>query len=115
MSNKGKTFTHKDLPRRTQQRIEKKQVNEAELKKLDAWLAAQTARNAIVAYDGDTPLIAEEVNERAVRKHATLNGAIDPAVLSLLRSVSALPDDQRYAVLAAFDKKGDLKHPFKKA
>lgn len=115
MSNKGKTFTREDLPRLTQQRIKNKQVGEAELKQIDDWLAAQTERNKIVAYEGDTPLIAEEIAERAIREHAKDDsGAIDPTVLSLLRSLDALNDTQRRQVLGAFDETRALVLPFKK-
>jgi len=112
MSNKGKTFTRADLPRMTQLRIKNKQVGEAELKAIDDWLDAQTARNKIVAYDGETPLIAEELHERSMRLHATVNGAIDPAVLALLRALDALSPLQRSYVLGAFDDQDNLVLPF---
>jgi hypothetical protein len=118
MSNKGKTFTAADLPRITQQRLGKTgQVSPEEKKQLEAWLAAQTERNRIVAYDGEVPLIAEELEERALRVHANQHdgSGIDSQVLSLLRMVMALTAEQRAAVLGAFDKKGALKIPFDKA
>lgn len=116
MSNKGKTFTHADLPRVTQQRIANKQVNKAELEHIDAVLKRHTERNRIVAtMDDGTPLIAEEVTERAMREHARLSdGSIDPRAISLVRMLVDSDPTTRDRVLLAFDKKGALKLPFKK-
>jgi hypothetical protein len=116
-SNKGKVFTEADLPRITQQRIKNKQVGKDEVAKIKAWLDAQTERNKIVAkMDDGTPLIAEELTERAMRQHAAaIGGEIDSRALSLLRMLVDSTQEQRAAVLAAFDKKGNLTLPFKKA
>lgn len=115
MSNKGKVFSDADLPRQTQQRIKNKQLHPGEREQLTAWLTDQTERNKIVAWDGDTGLIAEELTERAMREHAKTDaGAIDPAVLSLLRSLSALEPQQRRNVLDAFDEDAALRIPFGK-
>ena len=112
MSIKGKKFSHADLPRLTQQRITNKQLSDKELAKISAHLEAQTERNKIVARDPDTgqEFIAEELHERAMRKHA--DG--DSDVLVHLRNLSALDPVKRKQVLESFDKKGELKIPFEK-
>ncbi len=116
MSNKGKVFSRADLPRITQQRIKNKQVGEAELKRLDDHLAAQTERNKVVALDGNIELIAEELDERAVRYHATVETdtgyELDSPVLVQLRNMLSLDEEQRTMVLMAFGPNGDLIHPF---
>lgn len=107
MSNKGKVFTHADLPRFTQQRIIKKQVSPAQLKKLDAQLAEQTARNAIVAHTEDgEPLIAEELVERALL-------ALGPERREVATMLMRLSEADRVVVLRAFDTKGRIRLPFK--
>jgi hypothetical protein len=114
MSNKGKTFTHADLPRGTQQRIKNKQVGEAELAKIDQWLADQTERNKVVAVTEDgTELIAEELTERSLRYWATDGEALVPEVLVQLRNLMTLSPDHRTLVLQAFDEMGDVINPFK--
>lgn len=118
MSNKGKTFTHADLPRFTQQRIKNKQVSEDELKRIDQWLADQTERYKVVAVTGNcTKLIAEELAERAIRFWASEErGEIDTQVLVQLRNMMTLTPDQRACVCNAFindnDEMGDLVIPF---
>lgn len=114
MSNKGKMFTREDLPRLTQQRINNKQVSEAELKRLDAWLAAQTERNRVVALDGDIPIIAEELEERAIRRHSGVgeDHGPDTDVLVQLRNLMRLTPEQRVYVLESFEMDGALINPF---
>lgn len=114
MSNKGKTFTYADLPRSTQQRLKNKQVVGDELGKLDKWLHDQTERNRVVAMDGDRPLIAEELDERAMRKWATADnhGQVQQDVLVMLRNLQSMPSAWRLNVLNAWDDNGDLIIPF---
>jgi hypothetical protein len=111
MSNKGKTFTTADLPRLTQQRLKNKQVGEAEQATIDAWLKAQNERNRVVAMDGKTPIIAEELAERLMRSHAEGDGD----VLAMVRGLNAMPLEQRLVVLESFGKDGELVNHFKKA
>lgn len=108
MSLKGRKFTREDLPRITQQRIKNKQVSETELAQLDAHLDRQTARYAIVAMDGSTPIIAEELDERLMRHHA--KG--DSEVLKSLRNLMTLTPEQRDRVLDAFDNFSSLVNEF---
>jgi N-dimethylarginine dimethylaminohydrolase len=117
MSNKGKKFTEADLPRFTQQRIKHKQLKAGEAEAIKARLAALTERNKIVAkMDDGTPLIAEELAERAMRVHATTAEGIDGAVLSALRTLQTqLTPEQRSRVLGGFDDESRLVIPFKKA
>lgn len=114
MSNKGKTFTHADLPRMTQLRIRNGQVGEDERKRIDQWLTDQTERNRIVAMDGGTPVIAEELTERLVRAHATTgaNGETDADILVALRNLMRLTPEQRVFVLESFEVDGALVSPF---
>jgi hypothetical protein len=110
---KGHTFTHADLPRATQLRIKNKQVGDAELKRLDEALAARTERFKVVAMDGETPLIAEELPERCARHWASdEDGQIDSPVLAQIRAMLTLTPEQRAKVLDAFDMEGELANPF---
>jgi len=110
MTLKGRTFTHEDLPRMTQQRLKNQQIEAAPVQ---AYLDRQTERYKIVALDGDTPIIAEELNERLMRRWAeTAEGEIDSAVLVQLRNLMTLTQDQRVQLLDAFDREGELINDF---
>lgn len=94
MSNINKQFRPSEAPRGTRNR--------------EAWAAAQTARWKAVAFDGDKPIAAEELEQRALnrlspkaRRIAGMLRQTDPAVVA--------------EVLAAFGKVGTLKIPFKPA
>jgi len=89
---KGKTFTADDLPRGCRWSDERK----AE------WCAEQTKRYEIVGHDGDYPMIAEEVEERTLRK-------LGEAARPLARMLLGLSVQQRLAVLGAFDEQGKLR------
>lgn len=117
MSNKGKTFTHADLPKMTQLRLKNGQVQQAEKDRLDAWLASQTERYKIVAMHGEVPIIAEELDERLIREHATISNeegieSIDTAVLVQLRNLMQLTPEQRVYVLESFEMDGNLVNGF---
>jgi hypothetical protein len=111
MSNKGKVFTIADLPQITRQRLKDGRVSEEEKRQLEGWIAAQTERNRIVAMDGDTPIIAEELVERALRKHSQM-GADPSQLLIQLRNLVQLTPAQRVWVLDSFDENGELVIPF---
>lgn len=98
MSTKGKVFTSDMIPARTRQRMTREQQV--------AWADKHTARNRIVAYDGERPLIAEELQARAVAK---LSPRARRAVGLLLR----MSDADRKEALRAWDAHGKLKLPFR--
>lgn len=111
MSNKGKVFSHADLPRVTQLRIKNRQVGADELKRINAYLDGQTERNRVVAMDGETPIIAEELQERALRRHSEVAANPDPLLVQL-RNLMTLSARQRAWILDSFDEKGELLIPF---
>ncbi len=96
MSNKGRTFTSDDAPRTLRERSPEKARR---------WAEEQTARNAIVAYDDKRPVIAEELEARALVR---LSAKARRAAGMLLRCTP----DVRREVLAAFASDGSLKLPF---
>ena len=96
MSLKGKVFTPADLP--TRARLTQAEVEE--------WCAKQTERYRIVAMDGEYPVIAEELEERILRR-------LPPAVrIAAAQLVQQCPERVRADVLAAFNEDGTLKNPF---
>ena len=90
MTLKGKTFTRADI-RRKGMSDEKKDIE----------AAALTERYRIVARDGEHQVIAEELQERSLRR---LGEEARPAATNLLH----LSPAARQAVLRAFDAAGDL-------
>lgn len=90
-TNKGKTFTAADLPRGCRWSEDRKA----------AWCAEMTVRNAVVAMDGDYPVIADELQERIVRR-------LSPQLISHARNLLQLSAAERAELLAAFDEKGEL-------
>lgn len=103
--HKGKEFTPADLTARA---IGKLQTKEAIVKHV----ATLTERFRIVAYDRNErkdrqPIIAEELTQRVVNKIS------DVKVKRMVGALMALKtQEQRQAVLAAFDSDGSLKNPF---
>ena len=100
MSNKGKIFTEADLSAGARARMGPEKVA--------AWCAEQTERNRIVAIDRaekDRPLIAEELNQRAINK---LSSKARRAA-GMMMNMGA---DDRVQVLGAFERDGKLKLPF---
>lgn len=96
MTLKGKNFTSQDAPRSIRG-----------TSKGEDWAAEQTERWAIVAHDdAGHPIVAEELQERALR---TLTPPARIAATELLQR----PESVRLEVLRAFDKHGVLRIPFK--
>lgn len=96
MSLKGKTFTAADAPSRIR----------SDKAKAEAWAAEQTERYRVVAMDGERPVIADELQARAL---ARLSPKARRAAGLMLR----YPADVRREILAAFGADGELKLPFK--
>lgn len=71
------------------------------------WCDEQTERYKIVAFDGNTPICADEIDQRALNKLSVKAKRIAGMMMSF-------PEEIRREVLAAFDKDGKLAHPFKK-
>lgn len=105
MTWKGHEFTEDDLPKR-EVAAAKAKLGEG----YDAWLQEklqdQTEKYRIVATDenGDA-IIGEELDQRAIN-------ALSDSVRSVAGSLLALSQDDRAAVLAAFESDGTLKYPF---
>lgn len=107
---KGKTFTTKDLPDATQKRCEADKDLRAHY---EAELADQTLRYEIVAYDYDDldedgrprPYIAEEIDERAMRR-------LSERARTLARMMLRQPPEVRAELLAAFKATGELLYPW---
>lgn len=100
---KGKLFTEADVPKRLKSRPESMRK---------AWLAAQTARYAIVARDpAASPerreLIAEEVAARTIAR-------LPEKVRRLVPLVLRLSVVDRMALVSAFDPQGALRNPFER-
>ena len=94
MSLKGKTFTTADLSRGAQRKPNAQAVADA-----------LTERNRIVAHDGDRPLIAEELDARALAK-------LSSKARRIAGQMAMLPVAVRIEVLAAFQDDGTLVRPF---
>lgn len=97
MSLKGKVFTEADLP-------QNHKLRGARAGELKPHLDAMTERYRIVAFDGDYPVIAEELVERIMRR-------VPEDVRPLVRSINMLPDYRRKRILEMFDADtGELKN-----
>lgn len=98
MMLKGKTFTEADLPRTCK-------LGEEQRK---AYLARQTEKYRIVAVDpaNDMPIIAEELDQRALNKLSPKARRV--ATMMLFH----MDEDTRVEVLRAFKKDGSLNYPF---
>lgn len=95
---KGHTFTEADLPATARARWTPDRKA--------AWCKEQTERYRIVAKMGDTPLIAEEVEQRIINSFPS-------AVRRIVGTLARLPAADRRAVFDAFDRSsGELKNPF---
>lgn len=98
---KGKQFTPADLPRKHKLRPEQAK----------AWADGMTERYRVVAIDPDAPegkqeIIAEELQARALDQ-------LSPKAKRVAGALLRMPADARAEALAAFDRKGTLKIPFK--
>lgn len=108
MSLKGKVFTVDDLPGPTQDRMRKGLLSQQDQANINQWLRSQTERFRIVAFDGDTPLIAEELSERIVRQ-------MSPNARQIATELLRLSPGERLEVLQAFTADGDLISIFREA
>lgn len=105
MERKGVTFTadHISSGRRSRMSNEESKV----------WCEKETARYRIVARDEtalnpeDIPIIAEELNQRALNK--IKDGEVRVIVGTMLQKLDPV---RRAQVLASFDKDGNLVYPF---
>lgn len=91
MSIKGKQFTAGEAPSSVEDK--------------EAWATAQTERWRIVAMDGDVPLIAEELAQRALNKMSSKARRAAGALVALEPAV-------RLEVLSAFAQDGEIVMPF---
>lgn len=98
MDQKGYTFTDADIPARARARMTPEQQQ--------AWCDERTERFRVVAEDERGPIIAEELEERSIRK------LVPPEALSLTRTLARARPEIREAALAAFDEDGALRDPF---
>lgn len=104
MSHKGKVFTESDVPRRLQGRWTKEQKT--------AWIDEQNRRYKIIAIDenaeqeGDKPIIAEELDQRALN-------TLSPKARRIAGMLKELPLELRAEVLGSFNSKGELVYPFR--
>lgn len=102
-SLKGHTFTEGDLPDSAISKA--KNIREEDTKNQN-WLNKQTARYQIVAYDGDEPLIAEELEARAISK-------LSDTIRSTAGMIVRLSPEDRKTLRDSFDDAGNLILPFK--
>jgi hypothetical protein len=116
MSLKGKEFTADDLSASHRRSIERQvrarakdgsDIDKLVNDEIAAWATEQTERYRIVAKDGEIPIIAEEVDQRAINK---LSAQARRVAGMLVR----FDPQVRREVLAAFDADGKLVHPFEK-
>lgn len=91
MSNINKEFTAADAPRMNRDK--------------EAWARAQTERWKAVAFDGDQPIAAEELHQRALNK-------LSPKARRGAGLLYQMPQEVVAEVLAAFNADGSLKIPF---
>jgi hypothetical protein len=94
---KGHVFVESDIPPALRRKMSPEQRA--------AWVAAQTERYSIVAHDGDRPLVAGEIDQRALNRLSSKARRLAGAMLKLDRAT-------RREILGAFDADGNLIRPF---
>jgi len=97
MSLKGKTFTVEDLPFGARRKMTPGQI--------EKYCADQTERYAIIAMDGNVPLIAEELEQRALNK-------LTPRARRVCGMMIRLDEATRREIINNFSEDGGLKKPF---
>lgn len=97
MSLKGHNFVRGDLSKEFLRKAKPDQI-ESRLKELNG-------RYRIVAVDGETKIIAEELDQRALNK-------LSPKARRIAGAMMLTDQKTRAEVIAAFEADGALKHPF---
>jgi len=96
---KGSTLTRETLPASIRRRLPSPEAQQE-------YVRAHNGRWAIVAKDSDgTPLVAEELDARALRR-------LSPKARRIAGAMLRLSEEERLEVLGAFTAAGNLKRPF---
>lgn len=97
MSMKGKVFTIDDLKKSLAAKMSPAQIR--------AWCERETARYRIVAMDGNNPVIAEELDQRALNR-------LSPKARRIAGMIARLDAATAKEVVGAFDQNGRVRNPF---
>lgn len=103
---KGHVFTREDFGKNRLAALQRRRLTPEQIDAhITDWCARETERYKIVATDGKTKIIAEELEQRVLNK-------MSPEARAIAGMMLRRPAAVRSEVLSAFDKDGSLKIPF---